>query len=376
PGPSDIPPPSFEHSANDPLFDFDTDRGFVIPQGGEAPPPDFAPYNAESFISWNGDIISHDPHLNEDGEALYRFLLARAQEHPEFVVRCRGTHTEHRHHTITTTDAQGRTTTQTESRPENVVDFDFKIDLAQHLLPGALLWTAPDQEPAYRGNSLKTTKNGLPATRQANKALKNLQKYRSYSGLPPWVGQATVAESGTVNLETMDYGRQHDVLQSSWTLRQWADDYCSSDKIFKEFVFEKMIYGWKIGVLTSAIRSAIQSTNYTGSISISFDKRLARVIIRRDGGFHRLLSSIWFRILLWILLIYPFIWLFKRFHPQGYGKWAVAGSAHALTRFYANGPPPVGQSAGTAGHAQPEGLREGEWFKRWEETIRRMVTTR
>ena len=38
-----------------------------IPPGGEEPPPDFTPYDAEYFKGSHGEIISHDAHLNEDG---------------------------------------------------------------------------------------------------------------------------------------------------------------------------------------------------------------------------------------------------------------------------------------------------------------------
>ena len=43
-----------------------------IPPGGEEPPPEFTPYEAEYFIS-NKEIVSHDPHLNEDGRSLSQF---------------------------------------------------------------------------------------------------------------------------------------------------------------------------------------------------------------------------------------------------------------------------------------------------------------
>ncbi len=47
-----------------------TERAFenlYFPPGGEEPPPEFTPYEAEFFISGK-EIVSHDPHLNEDGE--------------------------------------------------------------------------------------------------------------------------------------------------------------------------------------------------------------------------------------------------------------------------------------------------------------------
>ena len=60
----DLPPPP---DVEAPKY---TERAFenvYIPPGGEEPPPEFAPYEAEFFISGK-EIVSHDPHLNEDGE--------------------------------------------------------------------------------------------------------------------------------------------------------------------------------------------------------------------------------------------------------------------------------------------------------------------
>ena len=48
-----------------------TERAFenvYIPPGGEEPPPEFTPYEAEFFISGR-EVVSHDTHLNEDGES-------------------------------------------------------------------------------------------------------------------------------------------------------------------------------------------------------------------------------------------------------------------------------------------------------------------
>jgi hypothetical protein len=59
------PPPTFEESAGDHVLQFSQDETFT-PVGGEEPPP-FVPYDAHFFTSHSGDIISHDPHLNDDG---------------------------------------------------------------------------------------------------------------------------------------------------------------------------------------------------------------------------------------------------------------------------------------------------------------------
>ena len=51
-----------------------------------------------------------------------------------------------------------------------------------------------------------------------------------------------------------------------------------------------------------------------------------------------MLSNKWLKFLSIILLIYPFIWLFKRFHRKGGGIWEVCGGAYPLKQWV-----PVGQ---------------------------------
>lgn len=36
-----------------------------------SPPPEFTPFNAEFEVQNGGDIISHDPHLNDDGMCVF-----------------------------------------------------------------------------------------------------------------------------------------------------------------------------------------------------------------------------------------------------------------------------------------------------------------
>jgi hypothetical protein len=49
-------------------------------------PPEFSSWNAEYSETSSGDVVSHDAHLNEDGEALYRFLLSQLEYVAFFVV--------------------------------------------------------------------------------------------------------------------------------------------------------------------------------------------------------------------------------------------------------------------------------------------------
>jgi hypothetical protein len=59
-------PPTFEQSKDHILVNF-SQSTFSYP-GGEEPPPDFTPYQAEFSITDSGWIVSHDTHLNEDGK--------------------------------------------------------------------------------------------------------------------------------------------------------------------------------------------------------------------------------------------------------------------------------------------------------------------
>ena len=97
------------------------------------------------------------------------------------------------------------------------------------------------------------------------------------------------------------------------------------------------------------------------------------------------------KVLLWITLLYPFIWLFKRLAAEGGGKWEVCGGAYALKAWQFITP----QQPAASGDAPPEytvtdtsvvhtdkgaarlvGVKEGEWFSQWEGTIKRAVTGR
>ncbi|KAI0265282.1 hypothetical protein BC834DRAFT_970086 [Gloeopeniophorella convolvens] len=383
-GPSEPPPPTFEESAGHIVVDFDKIE--VAPQGGEVP-PEFEPYNAEHWVSRNGEIISHDPHLNEDGEALYRFLLSQSQTPPTFFIHCRGTHVESRTRHVTRTDAQGRRRTEEEHYSETVTDFDFTIEHAVPHYGSRTQWTIGDEEPTFRGHMHREVGppgQTIEAKSDWNKRFDEWREERRMRGLPPWVSsqgsyQGAQVFGGNAQVQPI---RRADVLKSSLTLRQWADDYCQSKKIFKEFLYEKVIWGWDLNLLENAIRRTISATHYKGdNVHVCFKSNLSKVIVRPNTRLSRAISNPWLKFLLIITLIYPCIWLFQRFHSRGGGRWTVGGGAYALKRWilvpdYAE-PDTLPEI-----HETPEGpriligVREGEWFKRWEGTIRRAVMAR
>ncbi|TCD69935.1 hypothetical protein EIP91_005759 [Steccherinum ochraceum] len=409
---SSAPPPPFVESAADKALNAELAREDVfVPLGGEEPPPEFTPYEAEFFLSGAAkDVVSHDPHLNEDGEALYRFLLSRARDPPKLTVSLDGTHSERRYRTVTSRDAQGRTHRREESYEETVTDFAFAIDLTQHVVPDSVVhWSVPDEEPAYRGRMYEevdgvfaVASTGAPirlevdaeegrqakgarrqAVRQEVKSAKAWRASRWQRGLPPWVGPGSV-ERVAGHASTAEAN----VMKSSRTLREWADEYCASDKWLKEFTYEKVVYGWNLGALEAAITAAVKSTYYDGDFTVKFNLTQSKIHVRPNSQFARLLSQTWFKVILWCLLIYPFIWLYKRFSTHGGGRWEVCGGAYALKRWQpleedpSAPPPPFSEANGVvshgavSGHARLQGMKEGEWFQMWEGTIKRGVTGR
>ncbi|EKM83900.1 hypothetical protein AGABI1DRAFT_124228 [Agaricus bisporus var. burnettii JB137-S8] len=441
------------------------------------PPPAFAPYDAAWFEVGQGDVVSHDKHLNVDGEALYRFLLTQAEQRPpSYRIHCKGTHNETRFRFVSSSnhnshhDSRNHNSTRTESYTEHITDFDFYIDVTppsfsseSTVSPPAIAsdnktrregptrgqaeasasdfaptqWSMADNEPAYRGKVVREVQmgsNALPddealllfsrssinstssrrATRIERKDHSQWSEQRTRKGLPPWA-------TGVNDWNIASAQRRH-TLRSSKTIRQWADEYCASPKLLKEFVYTKVLYGWDISQLETVIRSTITLSPYHGDIQVTFIPIKSKIYIRPSNQLSRALSNMWLKFLSVILFIFPFIWLFKRFHSKGGGRWEVCGSACALKKLIPLDHSDIGDTSSSSreselpsyddvalpstlslpsssvpltappstSHAAPQtrivqtsqgphkliGQREGEWFRRWESFIIRAVLTR
>lgn len=196
--------------------------------------------------------------MSTPGEALYRFLLSHAQNRPRCYVSIHGDHVEQHTRKIRTTDSNGHTTTRTETHYKTVTDFDFNIDITQYISSGPVHWSLPDNEPAFRGRMFKEVdKLGPPkvsldgqnlqtprirrkATGKERRNTKAWREERESGGLPPWVAPSTTATGmNEISNPEMDPTRTN-VLLSSKTLREWADEYCASKQKLKEFTYEKV----------------------------------------------------------------------------------------------------------------------------------------
>lgn len=351
------------------------------------PPPEFTEYVADSFTDGSGNIVSHDKHLNEDGEALYRFILEHASTRPSLLVKCKGSHTEWRTRQVTRYE-DGKNITSTETYSEPVVDFDFTLDVSSAILSdpqGAPIWIAGDKEAVHRGRrrrevdsppKISLDRHDPPpadlevgyasptppkrtwrrrATDAEKKASASWRERRENYGYAPWVlirGQirgmeATVDAPSDELRDSLIHsahapaehgGQWYDdsfVGHPTKTLRDWADEYCASKRALKEFNFEKVVYGWNMGALRQAIEATIRNNYaYQEKVEVTFVTEGNRISIRADNWFSRMLSKKWLVVILWITLIYPlFIWPFWKFSSRGGGPCEVAGSAFALCRW-------------------------------------------
>jgi hypothetical protein len=121
----------------------------------------------------------------------------------------------------------------------------------------------------------------------------------------------------------------------------------------------QIIKGWNIPALTTAIRTNILSTGYVGDVAISFTHSYPasqKITVRKDNR-----SSRWFGALYW-WWVSMLVWLGWPRASEWAGRWDVARGWW----FFRREPGPDTPETG-------EGLKEGEWYKSWEPTIRRCV---
>ena len=117
------------------------------------------------------------------------------------------------------------------------VDFDFPIDIGQHISAGPIHWSVPDEEPAYRGQMYREVDTGeftapsdlegivrhrkrRHASRKQVKMGNARRRERRDRGLPPW---ASLESEGSRNSSSAEVHHMK-VLKSSQTLREWADE--------------------------------------------------------------------------------------------------------------------------------------------------------
>ncbi|KAG8989625.1 hypothetical protein FRB94_014170 [Tulasnella sp. JGI-2019a] len=408
-------------------------------------------HKAEYATKSDGSIISEDIRLCNDGDALHRFLVTHTSSRPSILLQCKGSHEEWRIRKVTRYE-NGKNITSTETYSETITDFDFTIDASDAIIPSSSnIWLAGDRDATYRGRErleinsapiaatnveghmvlvdleagadgtgTKRSNWNRKATKFEREASSAWRKRREDWGYAPWApirgtirGTEACVESPEVRHQLQysanpssllnDMSDDSDILLPSKTLRDWTNEYCSSQKLGKAFTFRKVVYGWNLDVLRQAVENTIRA-NYPhgGEPTVSVRLEASTITVRSSNWYTWIVSNYWILGILWVTMIYPFyIWPYKQFIRGGSGEWQVAGSAFALTKWkhltdsvpgettdgYRQRTSPIlvdaGPSAPTAplkatakGIAELVGESENQWFARWEATIAGFVKQR
>ena len=111
-----------------------------------------------------------------------------------------------------------------------------------------------------------------------------------------------------------------------------------------------------------AARHVIASTDYRGNVKVVFRITGGKIKIRAPSQMFQMMSNPIVKIILCVFLIYPFLWLYRHYSAAG-GKWDLCGAAYPLIMDPRNVP---GRGP----------MREGDWIKIWDRTIRLGVMSR
>ncbi|KAG8844564.1 hypothetical protein FRB96_002993 [Tulasnella sp. 330] len=376
-------------------------------------PPEFTPYDQPSG---NFPNVFYDPQLNQDGEALHRFLLDQAKTPPIFRIGIQGTHemmiTNEDHH----------------SRMEITTEFRFYLEPSL-LREMPALYVVGDRNVAFRGGTVKeidaaetTGKDpeggaggsGSQLRRQASKLEQRCAADRAAllasHGLPPWALLRGDVQGTQASIDSekdrhrfnssarrpagVQYNDSTTMQSPSQSLRRWTDLFCTSNQSLKSFTLDKVVYGWDLELLRGKIEETVQDHWSTKGLSnprvtVWFDIAQNSITVRPLDWLQK-----WMKVLLCMVLVYPFVMLARRSQR---GEWRVAGAAYALARWVHLDDSTPGErieeyrnrirvSRGTTLKRTPRGVsrlvgpKEEAWFKEWEGTIidytRRLVKMR
>jgi hypothetical protein len=281
-------------------------------------PPPFTEHRARIQLSALGDVVSHDAHLNEDGEALLRFLSLHARSAPELWISIRGEHDEQRVETYHDSRDGGRLKTRTST--VTVCDFAFEVPIHTADDPDlhTKLYIVPPELPAWRGRGpfrrsglteaaialpdddvetaappydrLRGSEMGMKARRRAD-ALWRKFKQRGLPLFAPWAelehhatqrapyfddegyehaftadeleslgdeGYTTIHDGRLVDREAAESGRRaREEAQTRSAVREWCDAFCAEQRPLKEWETTKSFSSWHFArVETGASLSA------------------------------------------------------------------------------------------------------------------------
>lgn len=224
------------------------------------------------------------------------------------------------------------------------------------------------------------------------------------AGLAPWSTSKYALPSATTTASDPN------PLASSRTLQDWCKSYTSSPATFKDLTFPTTTYGWNTLALRNAVYNLLLSMGYSTNREPSYHLRVElkssphSIRVRSPSFFNKMFFFKGYIFLAWLALIYPLLWLWRRFVPGAGARWEVMGSAFPTNRWVLlkdTHPTETLEEArsrlittstqeypwvthetkwlsrmrlGPGGVWVWAGLREGDWYRKWEGAIRNATT--
>ncbi|KZV82450.1 hypothetical protein EXIGLDRAFT_702535, partial [Exidia glandulosa HHB12029] len=251
-----------------------------------------------------------------------------------------------------------------------VTDFDFVIDVGKYISTDPEYFVLNDSVAAFRGDTMMEVdvphrRRAFTAEQAHTGSLQEGEKDRLERGEMPW----QVRNGGGTR-----------------SLEQWTEEYVRDEGTVKDFKFTKVVYGWDLNSVTAAIRSAIASTFYSGKVEVTVSSPSGNAIhVRPATAMSRMRANNFLRGALYATLVWP---ITSYFYEKQY---RTCGAAYPLKQwvhlpdsrpgddvdaYISRVAHPVDRSrfkATPEGISEVRGLREGEWFAMWEETIKSAV---
>ncbi|OJD23874.1 hypothetical protein ACJ73_04766, partial [Blastomyces percursus] len=236
--------------------------------------------------------VTLSPELSQDPEALSTLVKYQVQRPPVPVIVVKGTHTVTR---------KNSSSNKGGSNKETVVDFDFRINCINSVLPDVFtvgnrsrfveIVQDQDGRKAYRGGRFKS--KGV--NRKRGRVDPNVRP-------DPEEAHGLTADSGGPDLE------------------EWCRRFCEDKAGVKSFTFHRTIEAWDYTSIQKGITTLIRSLNYRGHISIEIHTHNAHLTVYSPSLLNKLRINtfVWWACVilqLWILAWPLLILLEKRYEP-------------------------------------------------------------
>ncbi|EEQ88310.1 hypothetical protein RJZ56_000465 [Blastomyces dermatitidis] len=246
------------------------------------------------------------PELSQDPEALSTLVKCQVQRPPMPVIVVKGTHTVTRKNSGSNKGG---------SNKETVVDFDFRINCINSVLPD--VFTSGNRS---RFVEIVQDQDGRKAYRGGRFKSKGANKKRGSSGANPGPdleeAQGLTADSGGPDL------------------KEWCRRFCEDKSGVKSFTFHRTFEAWNYTAIQKGITTLIRSLNYRGRISIELHTHNAHLTVYSPSLINKLRINtfVWWACIilqLWILTWPLLILLEKRYEPVTATWYAWYNEQHA-----------------------------------------------